>query len=129
MKYTLKLLSSPTQNTSQQSAYHFAQACLQQGHDITQIFFYGDAVLTANAFISPAQDELNIQTLWQTLSTDFNIPLVVCIAAANRRGILSEQEAKRHNKASYNLAQGFELAGLGQFIESAVTTDRTVTFG
>lgn len=129
MKFTLKLLSSPTQNQSQLNAYHFAAQCLLQGHEIQQVFFYGDAVHAANKLISPAQDELNIQTLWQTLSQKYDFPLVVCIAAASRRGILNSEESSRHNKDCANLAAHYELAGLGQFIEASVLADRVITFG
>ena len=44
--------------------------------------------------------------------------LVVCVAAAERRGI----------QRDINLADGFEIAGLGQLVEAAENCDRMVTF-
>jgi len=44
--------------------------------------------------------------------------LVVCVAAAMRRGIREE-----------NLAQGFRISGLGQLVEAGTQCDRLVTFG
>ena len=41
------------------------------------------------------------------------LDLVVCIAAAQRRGILDANEAKRHGKDVDNIAPGFRISGLG----------------
>jgi tRNA 2-thiouridine synthesizing protein D len=46
------------------------------------------------------------------------VDLVVCVAAALRRGIVDE-----------NLAKGFRISGLGQLVESAIQADRLVVFG
>ena len=55
---------------------------------------------------------------WAKLGQEHNIDLVVCVAAALRRGIKDE-----------NLAPGFRISGLGQLIESGIQADRYVTFG
>ena len=61
---------------------------------------------------------LHIVNRWTKLAQDHNIDLVVCVAAALRRGIKDE-----------NLAPGFRISGLGQLIESGIQSDRYVTFG
>ena len=50
-------------------------------------------------------------------------------AAAQRRGLLDENEAKRQGKDADNIADGFRISGLGQLIEMGIQTDRLVTFG
>ncbi len=55
---------------------------------------------------------------WQKLAADHKVDLVVCVAAALRRGIKEE-----------NLAEGFRISGLGQLVESGIQADRLVTFG
>ena len=42
-----------------------------------------------------------------------HVDLVVCIAAAQRRGILDANEAKRQGKDADNIAPGFRISGLG----------------
>ena len=72
-----------------QSAYHalrFAQAVIEQGHVIDQVFFYQDAVQHANALLSVPSDELNLTDAWRTLSEAQQIPLVCCVGAGARRG-------------------------------------------
>ena len=66
---------------------------------------------------------------WSELAAEHDLDLVVCVAAAQRRGLLDESEAKRHSKDANNIAEGFRISGLGQLIEMGIETDRLVTFG
>jgi len=52
------------------------------------------------------------------LAEEHSVDLVVCVAAALRRGIVDD-----------NLAAGFRISGLGQLVESGIRSDRLVTFG
>ena len=63
------------------------------------------------------------------VAAQHSLDLVVCVAAAQRRGIVDADEAKRHGKDADNIAPGFRISGLGQLIEAAVESDRLVTFG
>lgn len=129
MKFSLVIHSSPISQQSAMTAYRYAKCLLDEGHQIFRVFYYGDGVLVANQQISPAQDEDNLPQLWQTLAQDHELDLVVCIAAAVKRGVLDTNEAKRYEKPGANLAQGFELSGLGQLAEAIAVSDRVVTFG
>lgn len=128
MNFTLNVCGAPLSSQSADSAYRFASAALASGHQIDRIFFYGDGVLCANSLQSPPSDELNLFSKWSELANKYQLSLIVCIAAAVRRGILNQDEAKRYNKAQYNLTAPFEVSGLGQLIESVVNSDRTLTF-
>jgi tRNA 2-thiouridine synthesizing protein D len=63
------------------------------------------------------------------LAKDHGIDLVVCVAAAQRRGILDKDEAKRNGKDADNLEEGFRISGLGQLVEAGIQSDRLITFG
>jgi len=110
-------------------AQRFIRAALTAGHKIEQVFFYHDAVREADANLAPAQDDPTSPESWPQLAHSGNFPLHVCVAAAARRGVLSEHEAQRLHKPTANLAPGFELVGLGVYIEGLINADRVVTFG
>jgi len=93
------------------------------------VFFYHDGVNVSSRLSVPPQDERHIQKNWTALAKEYDIDLVVCIAAAQRRGLLDENEAKRQGKDASNIAEGFRISGLGQLIEMGIQTDRLVTFG
>lgn len=128
MKYALLVFSSPTHNGAH-SALAFARAALAQGHQVARVFFYGDGVFNASLLQHPPQDETAIHGHWQALASAHGIDLVVCIAAGLRRGIVDSQEADRYQLPAHNIAEGFQLSGLGQLVEAGVTVDRLITFG
>ncbi|MDI6717026.1 MAG: sulfurtransferase complex subunit TusD [Actinomycetota bacterium] len=117
MKFAVLVQEGPYQHQSSDSAYHFVKAALEKGHEITGVFFYNDGVLNANKLIDPQQDDRNVQKRWSDLA-EKGVELVVCIAAAKRRGINDDI-----------LAPGFKISGLGQLTEMAIESDRLVTFG
>jgi hypothetical protein len=63
------------------------------------------------------------------LAAEHKLDLVVCIAAAQRRGLMDKSEAKRNGKDADNIAPGFRISGLGQLIEAGIQADRLVVFG
>jgi len=85
---------------------------------VTRVFFYNDGVFNANRLSEPQSDDRNLVALWAALGKANGIDLVVCIAAALRRGIKEEV-----------LKEGFRISGLGQLVESGITNDRLVVFG
>jgi tRNA 2-thiouridine synthesizing protein D len=127
MKISLLLQSAPS-TQSHDTALRFARASLAAGHQIYRVFFYQDACLVASTLNTPAQDENNNRNEWITLARQHNFELIVCIAAALKRGILDEQEAKRYQKQQFNLELPFELSGLGQLLDAQINSDRLVSF-
>jgi len=119
----------PYQHQSADSAYQFTKAALDKGHEISRVFFYHDGVNNGTRYGVPPQDDRNITQLWSELSKKHSLDLVVCVAAAQRRGILDADEAKRHGKSGDNIADGFRISGLGQLIEAGIQADRLVVFG
>ncbi|ABR74127.1 sulfurtransferase TusD [Actinobacillus succinogenes] len=107
------------------TAYQFAVALLAAGHEITQIFFFQDGVTNGNACVYPATDEFNLPKAWQKLSRDYGIPLHLCVSAGQRRGIVDNLTAL--NSELTNLADGFVIAGLGEFIRAILESERVIT--
>ncbi|WP_237056659.1 sulfurtransferase complex subunit TusD [Microbulbifer sediminum] len=129
MNFTLAVYAAPHASQSAATALRFAQALLRQGHQLYRVFFYCDGVHNGSSLATPPQDETDLLPAWQSLQAEHGLDLVVCIAAAQRRGVLSEAEAKRLERPAANLAPGFELAGLGQLADAVAHSDRLVTFG
>ncbi len=129
MIFSLAIYSAPYSSQASDSAYRFTQAAIKMNHSIYRVFFYHDGIHHGSALTTPPQDEQNFSELWANLAKQHNIDLVVCIAAALKRGLLNQQEANRYNRDSANLAPGFTISGLGQLLDAAVTSDRLITFG
>jgi tRNA 2-thiouridine synthesizing protein D len=129
MIFSLAIYAAPYSSQASDSAYRFALAVLENGHTLYRVFFYQDGVHTASALTTPPQDETHFTKSWQALAKLNNIDLVVCIAAALKRGLLNQQEATRYDMPAFNLAEGFEISGLGQLVDAAVISDRLITFG
>lgn len=129
MKFGLMINEGPYQHQASDSALQFARAALATGHEIFRVFFYLDGVNNGTCLTTPPQDDRHLQRQWTALAAEHGLDLVVCIAAAQRRGIVDEAEMKRHGKDAHNLAPGFRISGLGQLIETAIEADRLVVFG
>ena len=72
----------------------------------------------ANKLADPPSDDRNLVGLWSSLAYEYGIELIVCVAAAMRRGINDDL-----------LAKGFKISGLGQLVEAGILGDKLVTFG
>ena len=129
MKFSIQVNEGPYQHQAADSAYQFAKAAIAAGHEIFRVFFYHDGVNNATKLAVPPQDDRDIPKLWSALSKENDLDLVVCIAAAQRRGIMDPDEAKRQGLDADNLIEGFRISGLGQLIEAGIESDRLVVFG
>ena len=129
MKFGILINEGPYQHQASDSAYQFTKAALENGHEIYRVFFYHDGVYNASRLTVPPQDDRNIVTRWSDLGKKYKLDMVVCIAAAQRRGLLDENEAKRQGKDADNIAEGFRISGLGQLIESGIQSERMMVFG
>jgi tRNA 2-thiouridine synthesizing protein D len=129
MKLSVVLNEGPYQHQAADTAYHFTRAAIAKGHEIFRVFFYHDGVYNGSRLTTPPQDDRNIVERWSALAEEHDVDLVVCVAAAQRRGIVDETEQKRHAKDANNIAPGFRISGLGQLIEAGIESDRLVVFG
>jgi tRNA 2-thiouridine synthesizing protein D len=118
MKFNLMVSEGPYTHQASDTAYNFAAAALAEGHEVMRVFFYHDGVYNATRLTEPPQDDRHIVNRWSSLKEQHQVDLVVCVAAALRRGIKDEV-----------LAPGFRISGLGQLIDGGIKCDRTVVFG
>jgi tRNA 2-thiouridine synthesizing protein D len=129
VKLAVLVNEGPYTHQASDTAYQFTKAALEKGHEIFRVFFYHDGVNNASRLTVPPQDDRHIVNRWSELAAKYKLDLVVCIAAAQRRGLLDENEMKRHGKDANNIAPGFRISGLGQLIEAGIQADRLVVFG
>jgi len=113
MNFNILVTGGVYSTQSAYSALQFCKAAHAAGHTISQVFFYRDAVTQASRLSIP-------------LIT--NTPLVVCVSAAERRGVLNADQAQEFAKDSDNLAPFFSVQGLGALHDASLSSDRTVTF-
>ena len=118
MKLAILVNEGPFTHQASDSAYRFAKAAVAKGHEVARVFFYNDGVYNSNRLSEPQTDDRNLVSLWAELGKANGIDLVVCIAAALRRGIKDEV-----------LQDGFRISGLGQLVEAGIENDRLVVFG
>ncbi|BCG63584.1 MAG: tRNA 2-thiouridine synthesizing protein D [Methyloprofundus sp.] len=128
MKFAIQINSSPYQSSRAETAYQFVKSALEMGHEVLRIFFYQEGVYHAFRYATPLDDEQQFVARWSALAQEFNVDLVVCISAAQRRGLLEANEAKRVGKVDNDVADGFRIAGLGQWVESVLLADRYIEF-
>lgn len=129
MKFAIVVNEGPYTHQASDTAYHFTRAALAGGHDIFRVFFYHDGVHNGTRLATPPRDDRHITERWSQLAGEYGLDMVMCVAAAQRRGIVDEDEQKRNGKDANNIAAGFRISGLGQLIEAGIQSDRLVAFG
>ncbi|MXZ81142.1 MAG: sulfurtransferase complex subunit TusD [Gammaproteobacteria bacterium] len=129
MKLAVLVNEGPYTHQASDSAFHFTTAALEQGHEVIRVFFYHDGVNNGTRLTTPPQDDRHITDRWSDLARRHDLDLVVCVAAAQRRGVVDEDEQRRNGKDANNIAEGFRISGLGQLIEAGIQADRMVAFG
>lgn len=129
MSLSILILGAPFQTQSSYTAYRFTKAALELNHPVHRVFFYQSAIHTGTQLACPPRDEFDLYVAWRELKKRYDLDLVICIAAAARRGLIDQSEAKRHHKPACNIAPEFELAGLGQLIDALSHSERLLTFG
>jgi len=117
MKFAILLQDGPYNHEASDSAYNFTMAAIEKGHEIVGVFFYNDGVLNATKLMDPPTDDRNVGKRWSELGST-GVDIVVCIAAAKRRGITEE-----------NLNDNMRISGLGQLVDMTIQADRIITFG
>lgn len=120
---TLLLITSSPTSINAWHALGLAQA-LKQKNESFRVFFYQDGVNVANALQWVPDDQRKLTSEWQKLE----IRLPVCVSAALARGISDAENAQRHNLQQHNLADQFELVGLGELADAVQTADRLIQF-
>lgn len=129
MEFSLLVRTGPVAGETATTALGFAQAAIASGHRVRRVFFQGDGVYNASRLLVPPQGQPDISEGWARLAQDHEVDLVVCVASALQRGMLDATEADRYERDASNLRAGFNISGLGQLVDAALTSDRLLTFG
>ncbi len=129
MRFSILVLNAPSSGQAGDSAWAFARAVVDAGHELYRVFFYHEGVGHGDRLATPAQDEVDRQARWASLAEETGTDLVLCIASAVKRGVLDAGEASRHEKTAASAHPAFELSGLGQLVDAHMQSDRLVTFG
>ncbi len=129
MKYAIQVNTSPNNSSSGYLAYQFIKTALELNHEIFRVFFYHEGIYHAFKYTTPPDDEWQMTKKWTELAVTQGVDLVVCISAAQRRGLLSSDEASLQGKQDDDLAEGFRISGLGQLVEATLLADRFIEFG
>ena len=85
---------------------------------IDAVFFYNDGVINGTKLMDPPQDDRHIANRWKDLCQKHGVQILVCVAAAKRRGINDDV-----------LIDCGEITGLGNLTDVAIRNDRLITFG
>lgn len=120
---TLLLITAAPSSIHAWHALGLAQS-LKKKNQHFRVFFYQDGVLVANQLQWVPDDQRNLMNEWQQL----DIPLPVCVSAALSRGITDAENAQRHQIQMHNLAEGFQLVGLGELADAVQSSERLVQF-
>ncbi|MCV2884083.1 sulfurtransferase complex subunit TusD [Aestuariibacter sp. AA17] len=126
--FAIVVTRAPFDSQGAYTALRFSQAALAAGHDIKGVFFYQAGSANANGFIAGHSDELNMHHAWKAFKASTQTPLMVCVTAANRRGIVSEQDAEDLDLQHFNFDAPFESVGLGELVSIINDADRTIQF-
>jgi tRNA 2-thiouridine synthesizing protein D len=125
---SLLVMSAPVASQNAQTALRFAQTVANSEHSLAGIFFYLDGVHNANSLQLNASDEAALYLNWCKLAELNHCPLLVCVTAATKRGILSEVDARDNDLSQFTLKHPFQSVGLGELSELIHTSDRLVQF-
>ena len=127
-EYSVLITTSPFHGDSAMRALAFIEGAIANGDTINNIFFYGDGVYHTNNLMLQTSDSHFAHGDWKQLATNHDIQLLVCITAAVKRGIVSQQEAHENGIGFANLHAPFEQAGLGEFFTALHECKRLVQF-
>ncbi len=121
---TLILVTQPPIHLLAEFAIRYAKVALAtedtQGFDTqaVEVFFYADGASTANGLSWQTADrsDNDVTKQWQQLAEQYQLNLSVCVSTALARGVTDEDNRKRHQLNSANIADGFQLIGLSELV-------------
>ena len=120
MKKLAVVLTTPPLSSLTNTAINYIKCALEEGITIVGVFFYQDGVLNASKSISIPSDEYQTMNAWRDLHLTYNLPLHICITAAEKRGLSDDEDIGN------NISELFTISGLGELVELSAQADRVV---
>jgi len=116
------VITTPPYSPLTTTAIAYVEAALAADISIVGVFFYQDGVMHANKDINIASDEYQAIAQWQRLHQTYQLPLHICITAAEKRGIACDSiDNEKINGV-------FTVSGLGELVEITTKALRLVQF-
>lgn len=112
------VVTTPPNLTLTYTAYSFIKAAIESDVKIVGVFFYQDGVLNANSLLDIPTDEFDARPLWCSLSKEANVPLHLCVTAAEKRGVIDGK----------NVLEEFTVSGLGELVSLTNDSSKLVQF-
>ena len=113
------VITTPPYSNLSATALDYVETALKAGIELVGVFFYQDGVLHASTDVAIVSDEFQAIAKWQALHKTYNLPLHLCITAAEKRGLTD-------NETSNNIDVNFTVSGLGELVELTHLADRVV---
>lgn len=126
-KLAIMVCCAPEETAGAHSALKFTAAAVARGCAIVRVFFYHQGVMTGLAGAQPPGGEFDLRSAWRELATAHDLDLVLCVGAAQRRGVLDLALAAESDRAP-TLSDGFRIAGLGAWFDAVLEADRVIRF-
>jgi len=122
LKTLAVVITTPPYSPLTATAIAYVEAALVADISIVGVFFYQDGVMHANKDINIASDEYQAIAQWQRLHQTYQLPLHICITAAEKRGIACDSiDNEKINEV-------FTVSGLGELVEITTKALRLVQF-
>lgn len=112
--------TAPLNSINGRHAIKFCQAAMAAGHQIQQIFFYGDGVNHANCHALPVSGETPTLAQWIDIKRISGAPLNLCITAAEKRGLVS---AGNHHES---VSEAFSVCGMADYFSALHQNEPTL---
>lgn len=117
--FSIVVTSSPLSNLTN-SAQDIVEAIAMSEHEVKGVFFYQQGVLNAsNQIVIPADETQTIKR-WQQLKANYNIPLHLCSTAAEKHGLINDDEE------TALIDNAFTLSGLGELVVLTEQSDKVI---
>ncbi len=113
------MITTPPYSNLTATALDYVESALKAGFEVIGIFFYQEGVLHADSNLSIASDEFQAVAKWQQLHQQYQLPLHLCITAAEKRGL-------RDDITPTNINPLFTVSGLGELVELTDKADRVI---
>jgi tRNA 2-thiouridine synthesizing protein D len=119
------VVTTPPYSNLTITALDYVETALSLGVDVIGVFFYQDGAIQANSKVKIASDEYQAIQHWARLHQQYQLPLHLCITAAEKRGIECESASTETQSNSNEI---FTISGLGELVELATNATRLVQF-
>lgn len=118
-KLAVMVTTPPSSNNTATAISYVESALNNKNIDVIGVFFYQEGVLNASQLLAMPNDELQAIKQWQNLHNNYQVPLHICISAAEKRGLTDSDE-------QINILSEFTISGLGELVELTARADRMV---